>query len=106
MCDLNCLADLASILTAVIAAGAAVYYWCDKRSKRKRFEEYLKAESQNPDNHSHTVIHLMARLGMTEPEILHASFASKHIVHKIRKDYETGLASQLLFAYSNEKKKQ
>lgn len=47
----------------------------------------------------------MAKLGMTEPEILHASFASEHIVHKIREDYETGLASQLLFAYSNEKKR-
>ncbi len=102
MLRLDVLANLASILTAVVAAGAAIYYWCDARSKKKRLEQYLKAEHEkNPNKHTHTVIHLMAELGMTEAEILHASFASRHIVHKTRKDYDTGLAAQLLFEYSD-----
>lgn len=100
MFDLDVLANVASILTALIAAGASVYLWSDQRRKRKRLEEYLKAKR----GHAHTVVHLMAKLGMTEAEIIHASFASSHVVHKVRKDYETGLASQLLFEYSEEKK--
>lgn len=100
MCDLDALASVASILTAVIAAGASVYLWCDKRGKRKRLEDYLKAEC----GRAHTVVHLMAKLGMSEAEILHASFASGHVVHKVREDSETGLAAQLLFEYSEEGK--
>lgn len=98
MPDLNILANVASILTALIAVGASLYLWCDRNRKRKRLEKYLKAER------AHTVVHLMAKLGMTEAEILHASFESSLVVHKIRKDYETGLASQLLFEYSEERK--
>jgi Ni/Fe-hydrogenase subunit HybB-like protein len=101
MCDLDAFANIASILTALIAAGASVYLWCERRKKINRLAEYLKKES----GHSHTVVHLMANLGMTEAEILHASFASRHVVHKVRKDYETGLASQLLFEYSVEEKR-
>lgn len=99
---LEILANLASILTAVVAGGAAVYYWHDSCAKRKRLEQYLKAEHEkNPDKHTHTVVHLMAKLGMTEVEILRASFASPHVLHKTRKDYDTGMAAQLLFEYSD-----
>lgn len=99
---LEILADLASILTAVVATGAAVYYRCDARSKRVRLERYLKSEQEkNSNTGTHTVVHLMAKLGMTEAEVLHASFASEHIVHKTRKDDDTGLAAQLLFEYSS-----
>lgn len=98
MCDLAALANIASVLTAVIASGASAYLWCDKRGKRKRLEDYLKTKR----GRAHTVVHLMAKLGMSEAEILHASFASNHVVHKVRQDYETGLASQLLFEYSDE----
>lgn len=100
MFDLNELANVASILTALIAAGASVYLWSDRHGKRKRLEKYLKSERDR----AHTIVHLMAKLGLTEAEILHASFASSHVVHKVRKDYETGLASQLLFEYLEEKK--
>ena len=100
MCDLDALANIASILTAVIAAGASAYFWCDQRRKRKRLEKYLKADP----GRAHTVVHLMAKLGMTEAEILHASFASAHVVHKVRKDDDTGLASQILFEFSEAKK--
>jgi hypothetical protein len=101
MLFLQALANLASILTALVAAGAAMYYWLDARSKRQRLEAYLQTEKErNPGKHTHTVVHLMAELGMTEAEILRGSFASLHVVHKTRKDYDTGLAAQLLFEYS------
>ena len=98
-------ANVASILTAVVAAGAAVCYWCDRRSKVRRLEQYLKTEmAKNAGGAAHTMIHLMAELGMAEAEILHASFASRHVKHLVRKDEETGLADVLLFEYSETRK--
>jgi hypothetical protein len=104
--DLNSfVANLASILTAVVASSAAAYYWIDGRSKRIRLEQYLKQkkETKSPE-YIHSVIHLMAKLGMTEAEILHASFSSRHIVRRTKDDPETNLATQLLFEYSNDPK--
>lgn len=100
MLNLGEIADVASILTATVAAGAAIIYWHDTCTKQKRLEDYLRAEyERNSDKCSHTIIHLMAELGMTEAEILHASFASKSIIHKRVVDQDTGLAAQLLFAH-------
>ena len=105
MTCLDVIANLASILTAIVAAGAAIHYWCDARSKQKRLENYLRAaHDKNPDKCTHTMVHLMAELGMTEAEILHASFASDSIAHKTRTDQETGLAAQLLFAHAKSRR--
>jgi hypothetical protein len=105
--DLNTVSNVASILTALIAAVASLLFWRDRRSKRTRLERYLKREkATNPSQCCHTVIHLMAKLGLTEEEILHASFCSRHIIHKSRKDADTDLATQLLFEYSETPKKQ
>lgn len=103
---LEVLADLASVLTAVVAAVAAVYFWNEKRSKRHRLESYLRARKRDPlaSTYQHTILHLMAKLGMTEEEILHASFSSRHIVCKIRADHSSGLATELVFEYSEESK--
>ncbi len=100
MAYLDVIANVASIVTAIVAGGFAVITWCAMCAKRKRLEEYLMAqEASNPKEKAHTVVHLMAKLGMTEAEILRASFASRHVTHKIRPDYDTGLAAQLLFEY-------
>lgn len=102
---LEIVADVASILTAVVAGGAAIYVTCDAHTKRQRLEQYLKSEKQqNPNKHTHSIIHLMAELGMSEAELLHASFKSRHVIHKTRKDNDTGLAAHLLFEYSDEPK--
>lgn len=102
---LDALADLASIITGLIVGGAAILYWCRSRSQSKRLEDYLRAEHQaNPGNKTHTVFHLMAQLGMTEAEILHANVASKRVIWKRRKGYDSGLAAQLLFEYSGASK--
>jgi hypothetical protein len=102
MTCLDTIADLASILTAVVAAGAALWYWLCNWTKRKRLEEYLRQESlNNPSKHTHTVLHLMAQLGLTESEVFSASFASRHIVRRVRKDDDTGLAAHILFEYAD-----
>lgn len=104
---LDTVSNLASILTAICAAIATVYLWLDQLRKRQRLESYLKKEMLiNRDGSCHSVVHLMAELGMTEGEILHASFASRHIVRKSRKDDGTGLASQILFSYSETPKQE
>src|SRR5258706_1235553 len=60
----------AGILTALVAAGAyAVYRW-DIHSKRIQLENYLKAEKAAArDKGQRTILHLMARLGLTEAEV-------------------------------------
>jgi hypothetical protein len=96
MAILETIANLAEILTSVIAFVAGVWYWCDQRQKRNRLEEYLKA---NTGKTAHTILHLMARVGLTEDEILKASFKSTHIARKLHENPDTHLADGLLFEY-------
>jgi hypothetical protein len=42
----------------------------------------------------------MARLGMTEAEILQASFRSRHVVRHVNINKDTGLADEIIFGYS------
>jgi len=99
---LETFANLAEVLTAIVAAIAAVYYWCDQREKRVRLEDYLRKEkSENPAQKTHTVLHLMANVGLTEDEILKASFRSKHIHRRIHSNRDTGLADDILFEYGD-----
>src|ERR1035438_6924772 len=77
---LETLASVAEIATAFVAVMASLYYWNDLREKRKRLEEYLHAEKlNNPTKSQHTTLYLMANLGLTEDEILRASFKSSRI---------------------------
>src|SRR5262249_28234471 len=92
-------ANIASILTAVIAAGASIVYWASKRSRRIRLENYLKEKKEKSPDEPFSVTRLMADLGMTEAEIFAASFTSRHIARGVRKDDDTGFAAEVLFQY-------
>ena len=83
-------ANIASILTSIIAAGASVVYWANKRSKRTRLERYLKAKKERSPNEAFSATRLMADLGMTETEIFAASVASRHVARGVRRDRVTG----------------
>ncbi len=97
---LEILANIAAILTSVVATVAASYYWWDRKNKRLKMENYLReAKSRNPDRHTHTALHLMAQLGLTESEILNASFASRHIIRKEHVNKDTSLTDHILFEY-------
>lgn len=92
-------ANIASILTSIIAAVAAVAYWLNRRSRRTRLESYLKAKKQKSPTEAFSATRLMADLGMTEAEVFAASFASRRIVRGIRRDRGTGFAAEVLFQY-------
>lgn len=99
------LANIASIVTALVTASAALYFCRDKCLKGKRLENYLRNEKTSAGAaNAHTIIHLMAKLGLTEAEVLHASFKSRHIVQKVRADSNSGLAAAILFEYSDSPK--
>jgi hypothetical protein len=96
---LRTLASIASILTATIAAGASLFYSASKRAKRLRLEKYLKIEKSKSPNEFRSTTRIMAELGMTEAEILAASFSSRHVKRGVRVDIETGFAAEVLFQY-------
>ena len=92
-------ANIASILTSIIATGASFAYWASKRSKRTRLESYLKAKSDKSPNEAFSATRLMADLGMTETEVFAASLASRHVARGVRRDPVTGFAAEVLFQY-------
>jgi hypothetical protein len=96
-------ADVATIATAVVAVLAYVRYLRSQRSKRVRLEDHLRKEKETGnDQGQRSLMHLVARLGMTETEILDAAFRSRHVLKRVRKD-NSGFASKLLLEYSKEK---
>ena len=100
MNDLACWANLAAILTAVIAVFGYGKYQLNAICRRKKLEGYLKKEKEKGSNQGQrSIMHLMAHLGLTEAEILQASFTSKQIARKIIEDPDTGYADKLFFEY-------
>jgi hypothetical protein len=90
----------AAILTALVAVVAYVRYRWGIHSKRIQFENYLKAEkAAGRDKGQRTILHLMARLGLTEAEVLQASFGSKHLVRRLAVDPTTLRADAILLEY-------
>lgn len=99
---LEAFANGASIVTAFVALVAAGYVWFDLRRKRQKLERYLKEVKQSAtgsDKGQRTLLHLIAKLGMTEAELLQASFRSKKVQRRLAKDDETGRASAMLLEY-------
>src|SRR5262245_9450943 len=73
-------ANLASVLTALVACAAFTQFHWGRRAKRLRLETFLKDVSDAPDGmHSVSVIGLSNQLGISEAEILEASFRSQRI---------------------------
>lgn len=75
---LSAAANIASIVTAVIAAWAGITYLYRRRQKRLRLENYLKTRTADT-NGLIRVIELAAELGMTEAEVIDAAFRSSHV---------------------------
>ena len=97
---LAAIGNIAAILTALVAAGAYGLYRWDHRQKRIKLEAYLRAEKETGAGRGQrTILHLTAELGLTESEILHASFVSDHIDRRIAPDPETNRATELLLEY-------
>ena len=90
------LANVAAICTAVVA----VWFWRSQNEKMRKLEDYLKKEKEaGRDNGQRSILHLVARVGLTESEIIQASFKSEHIERRIKEDQNTGLAGSILLEY-------
>jgi len=99
---LEVVANLAEILTAVIAGIAYLSYKHDQDKKREKLEVYLRSERQaNPAKHTHTILNVMAEVALTYDEILKASFKSSHIERVVHKNRDTGLADDILLRYKD-----
>jgi len=61
--------------------------------------------AQHPESEEqtqkHTAIHIMKNVGLTQDEIIQASFASKRIERFVHVNRDTGAADYLLFRYKN-----
>lgn len=93
-------AHWAAILTGLIALIAGCRYWSDQRRKRRALERYLKAEKdKGTDKGQRTLLHLTARLAMTENDILQAAFSSRHVASRVGTDPKTNRADTLFLEY-------
>lgn len=89
----------AAILTAGVAVWAYGCYLYERRQKRLRLEKYLKAEKDvGGDKGQRTVLLLVARLGMTETEVVDAAFRSNCIRRLVSSDSK-GHAETLMLEY-------
>ncbi len=65
MIDLGTIANIAAILTAVVAVFGYDSYRLDQCCKLRRLENYLKAEKEkNKDHGQRSLLHLMAEVGI------------------------------------------
>lgn len=93
-------AHWAAIGTALIAWIAGCRYWWERRAKKRKLETYLKqVKDQGTDKGQRTLLHLTARLAMTEHDILQAAFTSRHITPRVGTDPETKQANTLFLEY-------
>ncbi|WFU01956.1 hypothetical protein QA648_17930 [Rhizobium sp. CB3171] len=98
---LEIFANIAAILTAVIAVWAYGRFLWERRQKRLRLESHLRDEKEmRADEGQRTLLHLVANLGMSEIEIVDAAFRSKVIRRRVSLD-EQGRADRLLLEYES-----
>ena len=97
-------ANWAAIATfAVACSGVLIYFWQlhKDRSKRIALENYLRTQKgEGKDKGQRSILRIMRDIGLTQDEIIQGSFQSKHIIRRVVGDKGTGLATDLLFEYS------
>lgn len=74
----------------------------ERRRKQTLLESYLRAErltAANGRTGLHTVVHLVVKLGMTEDEIVAASFRSKRIFRMSPAGCESSQTVEILLGY-------
>jgi len=97
---LGLVANIAAIVTALVALAGSGWYVIERGAKRRRLEAYLKAQRDAGNNKGQrSILHLIARVGLTEQEILQASFRSKHIGRVLTTNKTDGMAKDLLLEY-------
>jgi hypothetical protein len=115
MSDLHNWADVAVIATFILAFLGVFGYLSQlwgRLQRRLKLEAYLEgiANTEKLAQHTeseeqtqkHTAIHIMKNVGLTQDEIIQASFASKRIERFVHVNRDTGAADYLLFRYRDQ----
>jgi len=100
---LELFANIAAILTFLGGAGAWCYYQYGFRHKKKELENYLKEKFKGKSSggdYQFSFLHLTKELGLTESEILKASFCNRRIKRVTKPDKEC-FADKILFQYND-----
>ncbi|MBB3356018.1 putative iron-regulated membrane protein [Rhizobium sp. BK049] len=98
---LETLANVAAVVTALVAIFAYGRYLWERRAKRLRLEKHLAEERDTSDDMGQrTLLHLIAHLGMSEADIIDAAFRSKVVKRKVATD-DKGRADRLLLYYDD-----
>jgi hypothetical protein len=93
-------ANVAAILTPIVGIFLWLIYQWGFYQKKMKLEAYLKTEREKGgDKGQRTLMHLMIKVGLTESEILQASFKSRHIKRLEINDSTTHLTEEILFQY-------
>lgn len=94
-------ADISSIATFLLALGGSLWffptYWFGQRElqkKQRKLEDYLKAAGE-----TRSLLRIVGEVGLTQEEIIQASFRSQHIRSEAVHDKETTLTVGILFQY-------
>lgn len=95
--DLEAIAGiLAVVITVILSSKTKIKSW----SRRRRLEKYLKGAKNIPGSRGRrTKTHLVARLHLTEEEIIAAAASSRHIRSRIIPDRDTGRAADYYYEY-------
>jgi hypothetical protein len=103
MKNLSTWANLASIATFFIAGFGYAKYQCDRLKKQKLLENYLetvkKDDAKEGKEGKKSIRHLIAKVGMTEAEILQASFNSKKIIRVTKSKKKGPLAGKIMLVF-------
>src|SRR5947209_1346351 len=86
---LNDAANYASVITPIVGLSAWGWYEFGRWCKRRKLEQYLKGEKETETGGDHgqrTILHVMTYVGLTESEVLQASFNSKHVIRRLKAD--------------------
>ena len=95
-------ANTAAILTLLGGVGAWCYYQAGFILKKRELEKFLKEEGESDQKKgkqgAYSFLHITAKTGLTESEILQASFRNPRIKRLEKLDRE-GFADKILFMY-------
>jgi len=103
--ELEILANWAAVLTLLGGVGAWCYYQYGFRHKRMELEKRLRddgeADKKQGKQGAYGFLHLTAKTGLTEAEILQASFKNPRI-NRLEKLGVDGFVEKILFQYNDQ----
>lgn len=95
---LDTVANLAAILTAMVAGGAWVQFQWERRQRRVRLDRYLR-DDRGGQNNPATIAELMAALAMSEGDVMDAAFRSNSVRRCQRAEGASGRTVAVEFEY-------